>query len=287
MKKTTLVATLAILAVILSVTLVFAQGRGAGYCRVGQPCPYGNVQPNPNAGGWWTKVQPTTPEQQALVAKVTDLHNQIRNRQLELAQLRNANGDPNQIRALEQEVVSLQNDLHQCMLDSQQTRQKLGPGGRMGGAGMGRLGEPCPYGNTQPNPNAGGWWTGVQPTTPEQQAFVARVTDLHSQIRNKQFELAQLQNTNGDPKRIQALEQEAQRLRTELYDYMAANQQVRRQMGVSGNPSAGGRGCYGMQGQCPNPQGPGYGMRGQGFGARGMGRGARGGAMNAAPPFSR
>ena len=48
MKRATLIAIVLMLAV---ATIVYAQGRGPGYLRAGEPCPYGYTQPNPNPGG--------------------------------------------------------------------------------------------------------------------------------------------------------------------------------------------------------------------------------------------
>ncbi len=266
MKKSTLIAALAIMAIVLSITLVYAQGRGAGFARTGQPCPYGNLQPAQNAGGWWTRTQATTPEQTAFAGKVNDLHNQIRDTQFQAAQLRASNGDAKQIQALEQETLRLRDQLHQYMLDNQQVRQQMGPGGRLGGTGNGRLGLPCPNGYTQPNPNAGGWWTQVQPTTPEQKAFVEKVGSLHNQIREKQMTLAQIRNGNGDPKGIANLESDISALRTELYDFMSNNQQIRQQLGGAGQGFQ-----YGACRMQTGATGPGQGMR---AGRGGMGRGA-------------
>ena len=125
------------------------------------------------------------------------------------------------------------------------------------GAGYGRLGWPCPYGYTQPNPNAGGWWTRVNPTTPEQKAFVDKVTDLHNQIRQKNFELAQLRATNGDPNKIAVLEKDIENLRSELHDYLTKNIQIRQQLGRGGwAGSAGNRGWRGGRNYANNPQVP-------------------------------
>ncbi|MBP6964632.1 MAG: hypothetical protein KBC96_09520 [Armatimonadetes bacterium] len=278
MKRTTIIAVLTIVAIVLSVTLVYAQGRGAGFARAGQPRLYGNTQPAAGAGGWWTRTQTTTPEQNAFTETVADLHRQIRDRQFEAAQLRASNGDANRVQALEQDTQRLREQLHQYMLDNHQIRQQIGPGGRMGGSGNGQVGLPCPYGYDQPNPNAGGWWTGVQPNTPEQKAFIEKVGDLHNRIRENQLTLAQLRNGNGDPKRIADLEREGQALRTELYDYMANNQQLRQQFGGAGQGF--GNGACRMQ---SGAMGPGQGMR---MGRGGMGRGA-GQGMNPNCPLAK
>lgn len=132
-----------------------------------------------------------------------------------------------------------------------QGRARLGQGGGPGpgicpcggagfgpGAGYGRSGMPCPFGYTQPNPNAGGWWTRVKPTTKEQKAFVDEVTSLHEQIRQRQFELNNLRISKGDPKRIASLENELADLRTRLHDVMVKNRTLMTQMGVSSSAGA-------------------------------------------------
>lgn len=166
----------------------------------------------------------------------------------------------------------------------------VGPGqGR--GAGYGRTGQPCPYGYTQPNPNAGGWWTRVEPATTEQKAFTDRVTQLHNQIREKQFEAAQLRANNGDAQRIATLDAEAQALRTELHEQMNNNREIRQQMGPAGRGYGKGAGaCRAwQQGGTPNAaqQGNMYQNRNQNqLGTPGMqaGRGQmRGQNMGACP----
>lgn len=278
MKRTTIIAILTIVAIVLSVTLVYAQGRGTGFARTGQPCPYGNTQPAVGAGGWWTRTQAATTEQNAFTQTVTDLHRQIRDLQFQAAQLRATNGDANRIQALEQDAQRLRDQLHQYMLDNQQIRQQMGPGGRLGGTGNGQLGLPCPYGYEQPNPNGGGWWTRVEPNTPEQKAFVDRLRDLHNQIREKQMKLSQLRNSNGDANAMTALDREIQSLRTELYDYMTNNQQIRQQIGGIGQGYRNGT-CRMQSGAA----GPGQGMR---MGRGGMGRGA-GFVMNPSYPIAK
>lgn len=161
MKKTTLIAVAVVVALLAAVVVVSAQGpagrscprgyvqpnpnatgpgQGAGYVRMGLPCPYGNVPQGPNAGGWWTRVNPTTPEQKAFVDKVTQLHNQIREKNFQAAALRASNGDPKQIAALEKDVQNLQTELHDYMYKNWNIRQQLGPGGRGATMGPGRQG---------------------------------------------------------------------------------------------------------------------------------------------------
>ena len=140
MRKTTLIALIVLLALAVSVALVCAQGRRAGYGRIGQPCPYAIARPNPDAGGRWTKVQPTTPEQKAFVEKVTRLHKQIREKRLDLANLRATKGDKNRIAALEKDLQRLRAQLHETMYKNRQLRQQMGMAGhksRMGVRGQG------------------------------------------------------------------------------------------------------------------------------------------------------
>jgi len=127
MKKTALIAAGAVLVLAFSMTLVWAQGRGAGYGRIGQPCPYGYTQPNPNAGGWWTRVQPATPEQKAFVDEASRLHNRIREKQLEMARLRAAGGSEAKIAATQKDVDKLREKLYNVMIKNRELRQQMGP----------------------------------------------------------------------------------------------------------------------------------------------------------------
>jgi hypothetical protein len=135
MKKTVAVAPIVALILALSISLVYAQGRGAGFGRLGEPCPYGYTQPNPSAGGWWTRVQPTTPEQKAFLDKVADLHKQIHEKQFEAARLRATNGDRKKIEALENDAARLRGDLHETMYRNRELRQQMGPAGTGYGRG--------------------------------------------------------------------------------------------------------------------------------------------------------
>jgi len=129
MKKTALTAATVVLVLALSITLVWAQGRGAGYGRIGQPCPYGYTQPNPNAGRWWTRVKPTTPEQKAFVDEVSRLHKQIREKQFEMAQLRASGGAEAKIAAIQKDVDKLREKLYNVMIENRELRQQMGPAG--------------------------------------------------------------------------------------------------------------------------------------------------------------
>lgn len=140
MKRMTAILTIVALALMLSVTFVYAQGRGmgAGNLRVGQPCPLGYTEPNPNPAGWWTGVTPTTPEQKAFIDRTAELHKQIRDKRFEADNLRATGGDPKRIAALDQEVGQLRAEHQKLMQENWQLRQQMGLNGRgMRGGGMG------------------------------------------------------------------------------------------------------------------------------------------------------
>jgi len=107
-------------------------------------------------GGWWTRVTPTTPEEKAFVEKITALHNELR-------QLVISNAPAQQIAAKRAEI-------HDLMLKNSQLVQALLS---KAGVGLGRG-----YGL-----GPGGWWTSVTPTTPEEKAFLDRLTKLHTELR--------------------------------------------------------------------------------------------------------
>ena len=111
MKKAWTILTVSAVVAALVVSPLFAQGRGAGrgnaYGARGLPCPYGYTQPNPNAGGWWTRVNPTDPQQKAFVEQVKALHDQIRQEQFELAQLLANKADKTAIEAKQAEINAL------------------------------------------------------------------------------------------------------------------------------------------------------------------------------------
>jgi hypothetical protein len=160
MKRTMWIGSLAALLVIAGLSAsVFAQGRG-GQGNAGV-CPFGYSQPNLPAGGWWTRVQAQTPEQQAFLDEATRLHNQIRSAYFELAQLT----DPELIAAKQAEISALRDDLHDLQFNNRALKQELvqtmGRGGRgcrgawsgqagrgmRGGRGFGRGTGICPYGS--------------------------------------------------------------------------------------------------------------------------------------------
>ncbi|MEP0764979.1 MAG: hypothetical protein HRF45_00345 [Fimbriimonadia bacterium] len=113
------------------------QGNGNGGAQRSWVCPYGYTTPNPNAGGWWTRVTPSTPEQQAFLDEVIRLHNEIRTVQFELA----GTTDPAQREVLLAKLDALRSDLHELQLNSRDLKQELMqtmPRGRnRGGFGMG------------------------------------------------------------------------------------------------------------------------------------------------------
>lgn len=120
----------------LVVSPLFAQGRGVGrgnaYGAKGQPCPYGYTQPNPNAGGWWTRVSPTDPQQKAFVEQVKALHEQIRQKQFELAQLQANKADSTAIEAKQAEINALREQLHQLQYSNREMKQSIMQEGRGG-----------------------------------------------------------------------------------------------------------------------------------------------------------
>lgn len=140
---------------------VFAQGRGRGFgggmgrqgACAGMGAGYGR-QAGRGPGGWWTRVTPTTPEQQAFISQVTDIHNQIRALNIEIAGLRANKGAPAEIAAKEQRIVELRAELSRITTANEKLIRDMGvpapygvcngqgPAGRFGGqgAGMGRMG---------------------------------------------------------------------------------------------------------------------------------------------------
>jgi TolA-binding protein len=102
---------------------------------------------------------------------------------------------------------------------------------------------------------AGGWWTQVTPQTPEQQALVDRVTDLHDRIRAANLEIANLRSRNAPAAQIAQKQQAVTDLRAELAKVTSANSAPIRQMGVPA-----GRGV--CDGTGPKGYGPGRGRCG-------------------------
>lgn len=109
----------------------FGMGRGRGAGRGGRLCPNG-YEPGTGRGGWWNNTQPQTPEQQAFTDKVASLHEAIRAKQFELADLKASNASQDQIARAQAELESLRDELHDLMYANRDLRQQ------MGGRGMGR-----------------------------------------------------------------------------------------------------------------------------------------------------
>lgn len=262
MKRIALITTIGILVLGLALTAVLAvqgpgKARGARAGQQGQPCPYGYDQPGGLQTGWWTSIQATTPEQKAFVADVAKLHEQIRTQNLEIARLRAANAPQAEIANAQARLDGLRNDMQNLMYKNRGIRQQMGGAGmRSGwqgrGAGAGRLGQPCPYGYDQTGAGLGGWWNYVQPTTPQQKAFVDSVKSLHARIRAEQIELGKLQTANAPQADIAKVQARLDGLRNEMQSLMYDNRELRQQMGGAGF---------------------GRGMRGQGAGGWGARRG--------------
>lgn len=122
--------------------------------------------------------------------------------------------------------------------------------GRGAGRGnaYGAKGQPCPYGYTQPNPNAGGWWNRVTPNEPQQKQFVDQVKRLHGQIQLKQRELAQMQTNGADAKAIEAKQVEINALREQLHPLQFSNREMRQGMMQQGRAGKGFNGAGNGQG---------------------------------------
>lgn len=117
----------------------------------------------------------------------------------------------------------------------------------------------------------GGWWTRVQPTTPEQQAFVSQVSDLHGKIRALNFEIWTLKAAGGRENEVAAKEKAVADLRAELARVTAANEKLLREMGIPAPygvcTGTGPRWQGGPNGQ-PGAFGRGFGRGGFGMGMR-------------------
>jgi len=166
-------------AILLSVAIaapVLAQGRGRGFG--GAFCPYGLASgqsaqgANANRqgrgpGGWWTRVTPSTPEQEAFLKQVTDIHNKIRALQWEVAGLRASNAPAAEIEKREKQIADLRAELVRVTTANEKLIREMGipapygvcngqgRGARMGGTpGFGRYGGRGfgPRNGTGPNP---------------------------------------------------------------------------------------------------------------------------------------
>lgn len=166
MKRVWMTMAFAVLVTTVALSPVLSQGRGGGrgnaYGAKGQPCPYGYMQPNPNAGGWWTRVDPTNPQQKQFVEQVMRLHEEIRQKQFELAQLQKAKADQAAIDAKQAEIQALRSQLHQLQSSNRELKQGMmqqNRGGMRYGTGNGQgvrqrmqmRGSAlwCPYTNTR------------------------------------------------------------------------------------------------------------------------------------------
>ncbi len=234
MKRFALITAIGTLALGLVFTAVMAAqgpGRGLG-ARAGQqglPCPYGYEQPGGLQTGWWTRVQPTTPEQKSFVETVAGLHEQIRLKKLETARLRAANAPDADVAKAESEARGLQTQLQDFMYQNRTTRQQLGGAG-MGNGVRGRgAGAGAGY---------GGWWNSVQPNTPEQKALLDNVQSLHSRIRDAQLEMAGLQASNASQSELAKVQAKLDGLRNELHNTMLQSGGLRQQMGGVGTGKA-------------------------------------------------
>jgi|GEM_PF-1369435 hypothetical protein len=165
------VTAMALLILALLIGPVFAQGWGRGYGRGGGmgmgrgmgrgmgmgPGMYGRQ--GGGFGGWWNKVNPQTPEQKALVSKVTDLHNRIRTANQELYILRTQNASADKINQKLNQINALRTELQAVTTSNQGLLQQMGLPlgfGVCNGQGPGaRLG--CPFAaygaGTVPNGN--------------------------------------------------------------------------------------------------------------------------------------
>jgi TolA-binding protein len=116
---------------------------------------------------------------------------------------------------------------------------------------------------------AGGWWNRVTPTTPEQQAFVNQVADLHKQIRDLNIEVAGMRTSNAPAAEIAKREQRIAELRAELSRLTAANEKLIRDMGIPAPYGVcNGQGRGGRLGGNPGPGAGWSGFRGNGLGLR-------------------
>jgi hypothetical protein len=191
-------------------------------------------------------LTPQTPAQQALMTKVNDLRTRIFSTRQQLLTLQTQNAPQSQITAKQNELISLQTQMQSLV------RSNPGQFTAMGvGAGM----------------MGGGWWTMVTPKTAQQKALVAKVTDLHNQIRTANLDLYALQTAGAPADKIAAKKQQVLNLQTELQKVSQANSALLQQMGLA--PGAGI--CNGTGPGSQYGAGTGMGMgRGRG---RGMGMG--------------
>jgi len=146
-------------------------------------------------------------------------------------------------------------------------------GGGMGwGAGRGARIGAGPGAGMRAGGGWGGWWNRVTPQNEEQRAFVARVTDIHNQIRSANIEIARLRTQKNTEAQVREREAEVTRLRQELMTLTRNNARLMEQMGLpSGAGICDGTGPKGYgRGICPFGAGAGAGQPASG---QGLGRG--------------
>ena len=164
MKRTLSIATAAVLLAALAATPLMAQGwgRGQGYGRSWGGCARWGAGTGAGwgGGGWWTGAQPQTEEQQEYVGELTELHNQIRAKRVELWAAQADLDQADRAAKLREQITDLQTKVHKLMLDNADLQPQMAPAGTqcpwgMGpgwgrglgmGRGMGRgLNPNCPY----------------------------------------------------------------------------------------------------------------------------------------------
>lgn len=176
MKTRTALAVSAVLLTIFLTVPMLAQGRGRGFGYGAGRQGAAWAGRNPGAGwgvgrgpgGWWTRVTPSTPEQEAFLKQVTDIHNQIRTLNWEIAALRAANGPADEIARKEKQIADLRAELAKVTAANEKLLREMGvpapfgvctgqgPAGKFGrGAGWGGFGGGRGFGprnGTGPNP---------------------------------------------------------------------------------------------------------------------------------------
>jgi hypothetical protein len=82
--------------------------------------------PGAGAGaGWWSRVDPQTDAERAYVAEVTRLHQEIRDRQCQLLDLRAGNAGAKAIAGKQAEIDALRDRLHDLNLRNRELHQRL------------------------------------------------------------------------------------------------------------------------------------------------------------------
>jgi hypothetical protein len=153
MKKTAAIVLGALALIALTATSSFAQGWGRGMGRMGGM--RGGCFARGVGGGWGAgaglQALATTDAEKKLVKEVTDLHQQVRTKQLELFALERQKADEKQIAAAQKELDQLRERLCKVNQDGRKlrwemvdrARKQVAQGGvAMGGPGIGA----CPMG---------------------------------------------------------------------------------------------------------------------------------------------